>query len=238
MARWSTGLHLVVLSPALAGVVGCGGSAVLVHEDDGGGVASCANDCSAAQVADSCASLCDKVNQANCPGTTTDPMCTTHCTNVTSMAPACQGTLVALLRCTGPVQPTCTGAGTVFPGCEAQEQDVNDCVADGGGPGPGNVVTPPSEGGPVSSGGGPSSTCTPATVCPAIPRPTGTATCSGGGGGGPNGPVSQTTCQDETGNVWQASCVGSTCTCSYNGGSACVCTTSAAACASCCPGTT
>ncbi len=232
MMSFGGGLRLML--PALAGLVACGGSAVIVEAGDGGGVASCTNNCSAAQVADSCASWCDKFTRASCPGTTTDPTCATHCANLSSMVPACGGALIAFLRCTGPVQPTCSGAGTVFSGCEAQEQAVNDCIVDAGGPG--NVATPPSEGGPGSPGGAPGSACAPATVCPAIPRPTGTSTCSGGGGGGPNGPVSQTTCQDRAGNMWQASCVGSTCTCSYNGGWACMCTTSGPACASCCPG--
>jgi hypothetical protein len=228
--RFGIGLRFVL--SALGGVVGCGGSAVIVG--DGGGVASCADNCSAAQVADSCASLCDKVTRASCPGTTVDPTCAMQCTNIPSMTPACEGVLIAFLRCTGPAQPTCTGSGSVFPGCVAQEQALNDCFVDAGGPR--GVVAPPSEGGPGSLPGSSGSACAPANVCPTIPRPTGAGTCSGGGGGGPNGPVTQTTCQDSAGNVWQASCVGSTCTCSYNGGSACMCTTSGPACASCCPG--
>jgi hypothetical protein len=48
----------------------------------------------------------------------------------------------------------------------------------------------------------------------------------------------QSTCQDDAGNVWQATCVGSTCSCSLNGSYACTCTmtTPIGQCNSCCPG--
>jgi hypothetical protein len=82
----------------------------------------------------------------------------------------------------------------------------------------------------------------PADVCPDIPRlsAAGPSACSGGGGGTPGGPVtSMTSCQDGAGNTWSASCTGSTCTCTYNGGAPCTCTVTTAPgmCGSCCPGT-
>lgn len=218
----------------LALLAGCGGSVILVDTGDSRSVATCGSNCSPSQVEGSCASTCDKIANLNCPGTTPDPTCASHCAEATSMFPSCASASTDFLRCAESVQPTCGSAGTVFPGCDAQVQALSDCVAKAG---------PSSSGGTVTSstgGGSTNPSCAPTSVCPRIPRPASTnaLSCSGGGGGSAGGPVMyQSSCQDGSGNVWQASCVGTTCSCTFNGSSACTCTMGSASCLSCCPGT-
>jgi hypothetical protein len=237
MKGFGSGLGLLLAITA----AGCGGSVILVDTGDSRSVASCGDSCSSSQVQGSCASTCDKIASLDCLGTTPDPSCATDCANLPSMFPSCASASTDVLRCIETVQPTCGSAGTIFPGCAAQEQALSDCVTDAGAPSTsgGTVTSPPIAG--SSSSGGTGNSCAPATVCPKIPRPASMngVACSGGGGGGPGGPImSQSSCQDLSGNVWQASCVGTSCTCTFNGGLACSCTmSSAAGCLSCCPGT-
>jgi hypothetical protein len=203
--------------------VGCGGETQLGEGGDAGPLAACGDNCSPAQIAASCTATCDKIARTNCSISADCPM---SCAALPSMAPSCVALADAYLRCLESVQATCSDAGTVqFVGCDSQQKAVDDCV------------------GPTSNPGAGTGSHVPASVCPDIPRPVaGVNGCSGGGGGvsGGGGTVEcSASCQDNAGNVWQAECSGSTCSCTYNGGPACTCTTTAAAgtCASCCPGT-
>ena len=127
-------------------VAACGGSVVLVDMGGGGSVASCGDSCSTSQVEGSCASTCDKVAALNCPGTTPDPSCAAHCAEASSMFPSCASASTDFLRCAESVQPVCGGPGTLFPGCEAQEQALSDCAADAGPPSTSGGTVPPSGG--------------------------------------------------------------------------------------------
>jgi hypothetical protein len=221
----------LAISAALASAAGCGGVALTSQNGDAGPLATCGDHCSASQTAASCSDTCNKIARAGCTSAGgTD--CAKGCASVTSMAPACATLANDYLRCVESVQPTCTDSGMVqFAGCDSQQQALSDCAADSGSSVPTPTPTTTNPGGTV-----------PSSVCPNIPRPgaSGVGPCSGGGGGGPNGTVScQFSCQDSAGNTWQASCAGSSCTCSYNGGLGCSCTMTGApgTCVSCCPGT-
>jgi hypothetical protein len=236
---------------ALLSAIGCGGIASSSPSGDEGSLASCGDNCSAAQVSASCSDICARIAQTGC---SVDAQCPMNCAAVTSMAPSCVALVDGFLRCVESVQPICSAAGMVqFVGCDSQQQALDVCIADSGSsaatttpttPTPTSTSTSvgpptaPSAGAPTSFPGGPCADV-PANVCPAIPRaPVGVANpCSGGGGGGPNGTTtSQTTCEDGAGNVWQSECAGSTCTCAYNGGQACTCTITTPPNCSCCPG--
>ena len=216
---------------ALWSAVGCGGSELASQDGDAGPLARCGGNCSPAQVAASCSATCDKVARTGCSVAADCPM---SCAALPSMTPSCAAVADEFIRCVESLQPTCSDSGTAqFLGCDTQQQALRACVADSGSSG----MTATTGNGPP---GGPCGDV-PASVCPDIPRPVaGAGACSGGGSGGPNGTTtSQTSCQDSAGNVWQAECAGSTCTCAYNGGQACTCTMtgSAGSCSSCCPGT-
>jgi hypothetical protein len=219
---------------ALSLAVGCGGN-TNTSNDDAGASTACNGNCSPAQIAAACSVACDKVAKAGCPRTS-NADCPANCASLPSMAPpACASAQEAILRCAESAQATCTATGEVqFPACEAADQALIGCLADSGAFG-----TPPTA---YAYDGGPSSgacASVPADVCPSIPRPTGASSCGGFGGAGPNAPAMTTTqCQDRAGNTWQASCTGSTCTCTYNGGSSCMCTmTGPNNTCPCCPGT-
>ena len=222
------GLATVALVPP---ALGCGSTAPT--GDGAGALATCGSSCTPTQVAASCAATCDKIARSACAsgvgGGGSD--CAMSC-EAASMSAPCASSAYDYLRCVESVQPTCSPSGSVqFVGCDSRQQALQACLARGS-------STPP------TSGGGPAgnSCAAPTAVCPAIPRPSlsGAMSCSGGGGGGPNGVVtSSTSCQDSAGNVWQADCTGSTCTCTFNGGQSCSCTMTAppGTCNSCCPGT-
>ena len=79
----------------------------------------------------------------------------------------------------------------------------------------------------------------PDSVCPNIPRPVGGGSCSGTASSGSAGmPTCSSTCNDTAGDVWEAVCGGTTCTCTYNGVDMCTCTMTGTtgSCVSCCPG--
>ncbi len=226
------GIRCGAIFVTLWSAVGCGGAALSSQDGEAGPLATCGDNCSAAEVSASCSAICNKIAQTGCPITAD---CSMSCAAESSMTPSCAAVADGYLRCIESSQPTCSDSGMVrFVGCDAQQQALQGCIADGGSSG--ETASP--------DGNGPGASCNvPANVCPKIPRPTGGAgasSCSGGGGGGPNGPTtSQTSCQDSAGNVWQSECTGSTCTCAYNGGQACTCTMTgdAGSCSSCCPGT-
>jgi hypothetical protein len=241
---------------ALLSAIGCGGATSSGEPSDEGPLSTCGDNCSVAQIAASCSATCAKITQAGCSAGADCPM---SCAAVTSMSPSCVALVDGFLRCVESVQPLCSDAGMVqFVGCDSQQQALGTCFAQSGSSGPtptqstvgappsGPTPTPSTDGapsagppiGPSANAGGCADV--PASVCPAIPRPTvaGPSSCSGSGGGGPNGTAtSQTTCEDSAGNVWQSECAGSTCTCAYNGGQACTCTITGPPMCSCCPGT-
>jgi hypothetical protein len=217
---------------------GCGGNGQTSGGDGGadahasrgveaGPLAACGDSCTAAQIAASCVATCDKIAHAGC-SFGSGANCPMSCSDVPSMTPACMASADAFLRCIEAQEPTCDEAGTAqFVACDSAQQALTDCLDDAG---------------PVSTSSGGSGGTVPSNVCPNIPRPSagGVSGRSGSGGAGPNAPVTCTTsCQDGAGNVWQADCTGTTCTCTYNGGMACNCpmTASSGACTSCCPGT-
>lgn len=219
---------------ALLSVFGCSGKAQSGAKgaaDSGGNagpLATCGDTCTAAEITASCMMTCDKIARSACSsGNGND--CPMSCPALVSMSPSCMSVATDFLRCIEPVDPTCAEAGIAqYSGCDAQQQALTDCLNGGLSP----VPTP----------GSSSGSTVPSSVCPSIPRPAagGAGACSGGGGaGGSGGPQTCTTsCQDMTGNTWQANCSGSTCTCTYNGGMACTCAmASSGGCSSCCPGT-
>jgi hypothetical protein len=80
------------------------------------------------------------------------------------------------------------------------------------------------------------------TVCPDIPRPSDVESCLGTGSApvvGEDASLQCTSsCQDRSGNLWEANCNGATCACTYNRERSCNCViTGTGHCASCCPGT-
>jgi hypothetical protein len=224
---------------ALGSAVGCGGTA-LTSQGDAGSLAACGGNCSPAQVSAACSAVCGRIAQTGCPISTG-----CGCSALPSMTPSCLAVAAGFFRCVEASPPACSDSGSVqFLGCDPQEQALIDCLPDSGATGATSSSQPATSGnGPPSGPFGGSCGNVPANVCPNIPRPVGGAgasSCSGGGGGGPTGTTtSQTSCQDSAGNVWQAECAGSTCTCAYNGGQACTCTITgdAGSCSSCCPGT-
>jgi hypothetical protein len=227
---------------ALSSAIGCGGATSSPQSGDEGSLATCGDNCSIAQVSASCSDICGKIAQAGC---SVDAQCPMSCAAVISMSPSCAALVDGFLRCVESVQPICSDAGMVqFAGCDTQQQALGACFAQSGSsgptPSPSAVGAPPAGPsiGPSANPGGCADV--PASVCPAIPRPmvAGPSSCSGGGGGGPNGTtISQMTCEDSAGNVWQSECAGSTCTCAYNGDQACTCTITGSPTCSCCPGT-
>jgi hypothetical protein len=230
-AAVSRSITLALVAGALVCSAACGGSVVTTGNGGNGGsggsgsgggpLAACGDQCSPDQVASACQDDCARIEEAGC-SQVTPAECTMSCASSTTIAPTCAGLVNDYLRCAQGVTPTCTQAGDpVFPGCEAQQKAVSDCV---------NRNLP-------SVGGFGCSLTT--NQCPSIPPPVGTATCSGSGSGGGGLPTTDMySCQDSRGNVWAATCSGGTCTCTYNGGSACTCTesTTMGTCGSCCPG--
>jgi hypothetical protein len=243
----------------LLSAIGCGGAVSSSQSSDPGPLATCGDNCSAAQVSASCTDICGKIAQTGC---SVGAQCPMNCATSTSMSPSCVALFDDFLRCAESVQPTCSDAGKVqFVGCDVQQEAVTACLAPSVGspatPGPGPVAAGSAAGSTISvsadAGAPPAGPSTgpstgpcaavPATVCPNIPRPpvAGAGLCSGSGTAAPNGTktsmTSMTTCQDSAGNVWQSEYVGSSCTCAYNGGQACTCTMTGPPTCSCCPGT-
>jgi hypothetical protein len=217
----ASGILCGACSVALCLALGCGGRADSRPNAGSGPLATCGDSCSPAQVSSSCSAICDKIAQAGCSAGSGD--CVTGCATSVSMTPACSSQALAFLRCIETMEPTCSASGMAqsFVGCDSQQQALEGCYRGSSNParGPGGAV--------------------PASVCPGIPRPVGGGECSASVSVAPgsNGPTAcGASCQDSTGNKWQADCSGSTCTCTYNGGQSCTCAMTGAGCSSCCPG--
>lgn len=211
---------IAALALATACAAGCSGSVVMTRSGDGGGESS-AGALSPSQVASACQNTCQAIENAGCALQGSLEQCVTSCSQIPTTLPACAGQAEDYVRCAEGTTPTCGDGGTEFPGCDSLSQALTDCVNQ-------NI--------PSTGGFG----CTLTTnQCPDIPPPKGTAACSAGGSAGGGGPSVDTySCQDAQGNMWAATCSGGTCTCTYNGASACTCTQSAdmGTCGSCCPG--
>jgi hypothetical protein len=229
-------------SVALSLALGCGGAVSSTPSSSEGPLATCGANCSASEVLASCSDICGKVAQTGC---SVDAECPMDCATLPSMAPSCAALVVTFLRCVESSPVGCDAGMVQFAACNSQEQAVTACIADSGASMTATSSTGPSSEPPVPPGGPPTGPLggpcagVAADVCPAIPRPAGAgaSACSGGGGGAANGTtISQVTCQDGSGNVWQSECAGSTCTCTYNGGQACTCSVPAQSTCSCCPG--
>jgi len=205
-------------------------------------LSSCGSSCSVEQVTASCSLTCSKLIDSGCyKGKSADlAKCTNDCAqfgNATKCPKA-----VEFLRCVESVTPTCVSGEPDFgPTCTALEKEVEKCGGGGDVSAPMDVPvgnpTGPYDAGPVVDPTGDNP-----LVCPNIPRRT-----VGSGGcvisRAPDGTDAAlectSSCQDGAGNLWEATCNGSTCGCSYNRTEMCTCTITAAggACPSCCPGT-
>jgi hypothetical protein len=175
----------------------------------------------------SCQSICDRVAQAGCAVKD----CVNECAGSVIANPQCEPQFDAAFKCfaTAPIACSADGTGATFFGCDPVREAAGECV-DRNQPTPTPVPVPAKPIPPQCIGGAP------------LP-PTGMV-CSGGGssGSGSSGgtggnapPTCQAECNDGTGNVWSSYCVGTTCSCLYNGQTYCSCV-SDAACSSCCPG--
>ncbi len=201
--------------------------------ETGGSLSSCGANCTVDQVTSSCSSTCAKMIQAGCSKESSSD-CTASCVKFGNSAncPAAQ----QFLRCAESVTPTCSAGEPDFgPSCGAILKEANHCAS-----GNESVVSVSPPGG---SSGVPGVPIDDPTICPDIPRPTTVAGCAGGGSAPIEGVDAAlqctSSCQDGTGNVWEADCDGTTCACTYNRAHACTCvmTQTAGACPSCCPGT-
>jgi hypothetical protein len=211
---------------ALEAAVGCVDDAQSSQEGDAGPLATCGDNCSLAQVAAACSDTCGKAAEAGCSAGSD---CAKDCSDMASTGP-CAPLAYAFLRCLETTQLTCLDSGTAQTGpCDSQREAFGACTSDSA------AAAPTSNPFGGACGGVPSD------VCPDIPRPGPATVCNAAGDPGPNGPMTSTaSCQDRAGNVWNADCTGSSCTCTYNGGNACTCTSPASVgpCStSCCPGT-
>jgi hypothetical protein len=116
-----------------------------------------------------------------------------------------------------------------FLGCDTQREVVAQCISKTGTTPP--PPPPPNPTKPI-----------PAQCIGGAPLPPDGMVCAGGTSGGGSGSTGggapltcQSECDDAKGNVWSSYCVGSNCSCMYNGKTYCSCV-SASPCSSCCPG--
>lgn len=171
-----------------------------------------------------CESVCQLLASLGCM----QPDCVSSCEQFRAKFPMCEALLDDLGHCFETTPIKCGPDGiTSAPACETQSQNLSACTQ-----GPGPVPPPPIDAGPAQC---------------ASPPP-GPMSCSGGGGGGsattsgggPGGaPSCFTQCNDAKGNTWTANCVGSTCSCTFNGVQYCSCTIAGPSClgtSGCCPG--
>jgi hypothetical protein len=178
-----------------------------------------------------CQQICDRVAQAGCA----IDHCAENCIEPLTKSPSCAPEFEAALQCFVRAPLACVRGGddAEFSGCDRERDLATQCFKRTASPPPAPVPTPPATSQPV-----------PSTCLGAAPvMPSGMA-CSGGGSSGTTsgaGGNAVTTCQnvctDSAGNVWSSDCVGSTCSCIYNGTTYCTCTsTGTGPCSSCCPG--
>jgi hypothetical protein len=218
---------------ALSLALGCSGKT----SDSQTALSTCGSSCSVSQVTDSCSVTCSKMIQTGCYKNNSQDQdkCTRECVDFGK--PSCPKA-IEFLRCAESVNPTCVDGDPDFgPTCAALLKEADKCQGMEAVPVPG--VTGAGGGAPV-----PDPIDDNPGVCPNIPRRTvGGGACTGGGRA-PDGTDAAlectSSCQDSVGNLWEATCNGTTCACSYNRTQMCTCTITAdaGACPSCCPGTT
>jgi hypothetical protein len=145
--------------------------------------------------------------------------------------PQCAPEFEDALRCFATAPIACEKDGASFSGCEPIRDLVSQCLLQ-------NHPTQPVPHPPVM----PPSKPIPAQCVGAAPIPPSGMVCSGGTAGGGTGgtggnapPTCESMCNDATGNVWSSYCVGTNCSCMYNGKTYCSCV-SDNPCSSCCPG--
>jgi len=175
-----------------------------------------------------CQAICDRIAQIGCAVTD----CVDHC-NISLVANSpCLPLYEAALQCfvRAPIQ--CKGDGVDFFGCDTERDAVTKCISQTR---PSMTPTmpppPPNPSKPI-----------PAQCIGEAPIPPDGIVCNGGSSGGGTGGTGggapstcQSECNDATNNVWSSYCVGSNCSCMYNGQTYCSCV-SASPCSSCCPG--
>jgi hypothetical protein len=174
-----------------------------------------------------CEQICNRVAQAGCALKNCDKECNGAVIANSKCAPQFQDALKCFV--TAPID--CTQNGAEFFGCDQFRDRVSQCVNQ-------SISTPPNPGGPNI----PPSKPIPPQCLGAAPIPPSGNVCSGGGAAGGTGgtggnaaPTCESMCTDATGNVWSSYCVGSNCSCMYNGKTYCSCV-SDSPCSSCCPG--
>jgi hypothetical protein len=155
------------------------------------------------------------------------PDCVQACQSFRNQFPMCMPLYDDYLAClqTAPLVCGPNGSDPMAPECDGIVQKLQDCVGgqppppppnfDAGGPGQCGGVVPP---GPMSCAGG------------------GSATGSSSGGQ----PMCFSSCTDQNHNTWESKCLGTTCSCTYNGHEYCTCTVPGPTCLGargCCPGT-
>jgi hypothetical protein len=175
---------LIVLSSA----IGCGGAASSSQSSDEGPLATCGDNCSAAQVSASCSDICGKIAQTGCSVAPEGPM---NCAAVTSMSPSCVAVVDGFLRCVESTEPICSDAGMLqFVGCDAQQRAVTACLDDSvsssaGAVGPGPSATAPNAVGSVSPG---TAIANPDASVPGAPPAGSSVTILADAGASPAGP--------------------------------------------------
>jgi hypothetical protein len=219
---------------ALSLMLGCSGKT----SDSQAPLSTCGSSCSVSQVSDSCSLTCSKMIQTGCYKDKSGDLdrCTRDCVQFGS--PSCPKA-IEFLRCAESVNLTCVDGDPDFgPTCNALLKEADKCGGMEATQAPG--VNDSGEGGssvPVVVDDHPG-------VCPNIPRRTVGGGACVGSGRAPDGTDAAlectSSCQDSVGNLWEATCNGTTCSCSYNRTQMCTCTITAeaGACPSCCPGTT
>jgi hypothetical protein len=176
--------------------------------------------------APTCEQVCDRFAQAGC----TIKDCATNCNRELIQAGSCGAESDAALQCAAQAPFECQprGQGAKIPACDRENDLLLECIT--------RTTPPPAA--PV-----PTTPTAPSNCLGVAPVPPSGMVCTGGGasGGGTTTGTGgaaascQNECRDRAGNAWSSYCVGSSCSCIYNGNTYCTCT-SASPCSSCCPG--
>jgi hypothetical protein len=178
-----------------------------------------------------CDSVCQRIVASGC-SQQSQPECVKSCETFRGQFPKCGDLYDAYLVCLQTTPLLCGPGGNdpSAPQCEGIAQRLGQCV------------TPTPDPPPNPGDAGPA-------ICPGMVPP-GPMVCSGGGSGvtsgsttggtgGPSQPTCINECTDANGNTWASKCVGSSCSCTYNGVQYCMCALAGPSCLQapgCCPG--
>jgi hypothetical protein len=176
-----------------------------------------------------CDTVCQRFVASGC-GQMSLPDCVQGCELIRMEFPNCDPLYDDYLLClqTAPLLCNADGSNPMAPQCDGFVQKLEVCT---GGPPP-----PPPPPPTVDAG--------PPVLCGGMVPP-GPMSCSGGGGsaaatstgGGP--PTCFTDCTDRNNNTWESRCMGTSCSCLYNGVQYCTCVVAGPSCLqapACCPG--